>query len=983
MACFGAQNPSGTGALPAGMPPQQCFAVVGCATHQGSQRACGDGRTDANAQRDRDIAMLVLEQRFDHGQTGRRTQDFHVVPAQLVASDPGNDPSQWNSHPVRVVGYGPNGGCPETGVPGTFGPLRSVGGTSVRYGNVPLADITATIDLWAAVSMGGDSGGAVFVDRPDEDGPLQLLAVNTYTYFAALSPCPPYADGVDAHDRGTRVTYADVQSFLARFLGQRFLAPPPPPSMPAVAGELVCQAGVPALWLGDVNVAPVGEPERVGFVDPATGLAADVFDPDGDGLAGAADNCWGIRNDDQRLGDPTNPSLASCVRPSSGATVSYGCDPATSSAPGALETSIDPDGDRIPTPCDMCPWVRDFDQRDRNGNGIGDACRCGDPRVPPGAPCDVDTDGDEYPDDVDNCAGVPNADQRDCNADAEIHVPGAAVLGDACDTTPCVTTVIESDTGRGDASAIVIDRVRGDPTGTSPGSFRTGFRFCPCSVASDNSSTSRDRCESFNVSDRSGGCEIANPALFLLPTTPPLERADFRRVTLSPGSVDSVGRVDLVHDLPIVFTFDSGWDITRTDAPRWETAFPTFYPASTSPSPPARGTPIHGVFWSLTLGPTAGTPFGGDPARLASSYFSGPIADTFALVGTPPPREPFVPFLPLPMDNGFCVFCGDQLPIPWAVLPCLDRRCTGLDPTDPSIALRDALVRPSVAPAFHPPGLELLGGLGTARWAAAPEPFALDDAAALRFVALDASSALPVRLLTGAGSLASFGKGGCPPEQQCFQFPLTSAATVDAAGKESPPERSDFALAVSATRACAWIVGGRTSGGAELHDVWLYGATNASWQPLIFTGVALGRVRALAYAADEQALYLLDEIDAGRRASVRLVRAAAFGGAAVVVGTWPRSRVSDAVVLAADGRAHLWLGASNGGAHAVTRLSRDARDRWLADGFRASPGALERDGAYANVRGLSIAVRRADGRSEIVGYDARDLVPRGGPERCF
>ena len=95
-------------------------------------------------------------------------------------------------------------------------------------------------------------------------------------------------------------------------------------------------------------------------------------DGDGDEVIDADDNCDGVSNPDQR----------------------------------------DTDGDGIGDLCDVCPQVDD-DQRDSDGNGVGDACQ--------------DTDRDEVLDQFDNCPGIENADQGDSDGDG---------IGDPCDPEP-------------------------------------------------------------------------------------------------------------------------------------------------------------------------------------------------------------------------------------------------------------------------------------------------------------------------------------------------------------------------------------------------------------------------------------------------------------------------------------------------------------------------------------------------------------------
>lgn len=75
----------------------------------------------------------------------------------------------------------------------------------------------------------------------------------------------------------------------------------------------------------------------------------------------------------------------------------------------------DRDLDLVPDATDNCPAVANPDQKDSNGNGIGDACDTAGP---------ADRDGDGVADATDNCPDVANPDQADADHDG---------MGDACD----------------------------------------------------------------------------------------------------------------------------------------------------------------------------------------------------------------------------------------------------------------------------------------------------------------------------------------------------------------------------------------------------------------------------------------------------------------------------------------------------------------------------------------------------------------------
>jgi hypothetical protein len=157
-------------------------------------------------------------------------------------------------------------------------------------------------------------------------------------------------------------------------------------------------------------------------------------DADGDGFPDDADSCPSLANADQRDTD--------------GDGIGDRCD---------AEPLPDGDADGVPDLADNCRDVPNPEQTDTDGDGVGDACDAAQ------AP---DRDGDGVPDAADNCPGDPNGGQADADVDG---------IGDVCDRCPALADPAQEDAdgdGVGDACDLcpeIADPAQADADGDAAG----------------------------------------------------------------------------------------------------------------------------------------------------------------------------------------------------------------------------------------------------------------------------------------------------------------------------------------------------------------------------------------------------------------------------------------------------------------------------------------------------------------------------------
>lgn len=665
----------------------------------------------------------------------------------------------------------------------------------------------------------------------------------------------------------------------------------------------------------------------------------------------------------------------------------------------------DPDGDGICSTLDACPRIaRDRSMADRDDDHVPDACDLCPDNAPSAdtacsARCDTDDDGrtdadcDAHCDpdgdgrgvECDNCNGNRNPLQENCNEDAE-EVAGVPPIGDACDSTPCGETRLESRTVPGDGVTVlsVTDDVHVDARAVplvpsfAPLEGQTGMRLCQCSVAGEDSLLSRQRCRVRQL-DGTGGCEVSDTDGYQ--ASPEAQPWLYTSMTYDvPRARDVVVAEASQREAIIPYrppedafrtTMTARWDLAA-DATRW--AIPT---APTIP----------GVLWTHTSR-SRRRPFTDEERQLSSHYWSGPVDRGRPIRTVLPPSECLDAFAPALIPEPPCLTCATSLPGPWLARIRDVLGCPSPIPPAPTLrwpqGLMDAetLFVPGAGEAMVEPG-------GT--WIAAAEPDGWLPDTGVRYVQITADGSTALRRIAALDD----GRLGPPGFQLPGQdpwippgdraFPLS--ATTSVSSLSGPAPRSDFAAVLSGRRELLWIVGGR-AGDELLEDAWILDLRAATWRRIALpSSPRPGRVLAATYAPAIDALLILDEVDEGSgRRRARLLEIDALGREASVLATWRRISPNTRFALATDRGGALFIAASGPPpVHVVLRARLGATGLDLT-GFRIGPGALASGTIRASGRGVTLLVRRpTDAAPAPVGYATDQLLPAGrdGWSRCF
>lgn len=794
------------------VPRSVIVPIIDCITHPNSSATCFDGGDPTTADEDRDLAMLVLDRRIDSGVGGGRETAYRALHATLVPEDRLGSPTGWTGTGVDHVGYSSPG-------------LRQYARQRVSLGDYLIRGWTGVLRLFGDHGVPGDSGGGVFI-TPAGAIRRQLLAV----HVGEADDGP----GGLVEDRAIRVTWGgteSIQGWLATVLG----------ASPGYAGASWTSPSGAVVWTGDTQESPRPEPERTS--------SADGVDPDGDGLVGEHDNCWGISNIQQHIDDPTR--LRNCVD-ARGRSHAYSCDPATSSTPGSIEVdTIDPDLDGIPTICDNCPMVSNRDQLDCNE----DATR------------------------------AVNEDR------ADMDLPPLDYLGDACDPTPCANAnlVPESTTSGGIARRTTTRFDRIDVDGVVAGvagARSTGFRFCRCDRARDDSADSRRDCERARLDPYDAGCALPDVTSY----DRTVESVPWRFVSMTGSATADRPALPLRDESAIVHgpstgSFARDWHsrfrLHQDDIPRWlSTPLVTGRP-ETIPAGPLRG-----VFWSHTRTAPGSTPLDPDTRALANNYLSGPFSP---VVTSPPalrrfiePIGPFVRGLDWLGRRAFLV---------------RDSRVGGV-----SVAIAGAVLSP--LDAVEAAQLATFDHAGP--WVSAAETATQLRGTVVRYVALGPGG-VEARIGEVDGAFVNLDAPQCVPGQ-CPQLLVTES--------NGPPMEATDVAVLSATRETLWLLRGATS--TEVAHLYEHDLAADLWTESPLLGVA--DALAATYDASADLLWILDQVESRGRRHARLLAVRPGSPYAVERARWPRvtPHVTFELASATDGA--LYLLAAGRAVHAIALL---------------------------------------------------------------
>ena len=374
----------------------------------------------------------------------------------------------------------------------------------------------------------------------------------------------------------------------------------------------------------------------------------DQQDTDGDGVGDQCDMCPDVFDPEQIRCQTVRGEFLSPVCGEQNRDWGY-APPATRGEHNRVP--LDADNDGVWDTCQFC-----FGAPDCDGDGIGD-------------PCEPDSDSDGVPDDCDTCPSSAFPASQNCNHDSELQMramdPDYPIRPDGCDPNPCAETWVETSTSLdGMDRTVRMDQILVDPRAAGmdqnpmllPGesvvagqALDTGFRFCPCPEAGENTVAARARCAT------DFGCSIADVAAY----DEPNEEAPWVhfRVAAHDPAVQLDDALWAQTYQPPTHLYDpdgTGTWQRAQDLARWSTIGGDTGTDGSGAIPDV----ARGVLWTHTRGPVGDDPFFEERRRLTNHYWSGTFAGDYTATRPWPCLSYAGPFA----AQGLCPHCTASFP---------------------------------------------------------------------------------------------------------------------------------------------------------------------------------------------------------------------------------------------------------------------------------------------------------------------------------